>query len=143
MRTIFFLLILFLSVNTKAQFNFQQKKIPIIDVDSLPCCKTVKGTAAGSISRPVIYSVQMHVDSVSGYPNFNWSVIASNNNLFWYSLKTGTITMANPNWEDGAWDTLIFDTTPFTILMLGVEIETIDSVQATEQRHDMIITEYK
>jgi len=135
------LIILFAFASLPANSQIKQA---IINQDSLKCCRTIQGKTREKemLNVPIIYTAQLVVDSISGYPNFNWAVISSTDGKTWNPINSGSKQIASITWEDSSWDTIFSETTPFSTLYLGIEIETVDSVQVAKHKHDLIITPY-
>jgi hypothetical protein len=139
MKKLIIILLGCLSLSASAQI-----KLGIINYDSLECCKTIRGKTARNeiLNAPIIYTAQLSVDSISGFPNFNWAVVASTDGKSWNSVMNGSKPIASIVWEDSHWDTILIGTTPFSAQYLGIEIETTDSTQVAKHKHDLIITPY-
>jgi hypothetical protein len=140
MKKLIIILLVFLNLSANSQ-----TKIGIINYDSLECCKTIRGnTFKNEIPNvPIIYTSQLSVDSISGYPNFNWSIVVSTDGKKWNTIKSGIKTISSIVWDNKhSWDTILIETTPFSTIYLGIEIETIDSTQVSRHKHDLIVTPY-
>jgi hypothetical protein len=139
MRTIIFIILVISAVP-----SFGQRKIGLINNATLSTSRTIKSATIKDeiLNVPIIYTVHFKITDVSGYPKMNCKVIASGNGKDFYPLKEFLVTEDNKVWDDGKWDTIIMETTPFSIYSLGIEVEAIDSTQNTKHNHDLIITPY-
>ena len=142
MKTFVFIFVFILGYFTASSQKIDNR---VIYIDSLECCRTIYGkTRRGEIKNvPIIYTTQLHVDSIDGYLKFDVGIPISIDGVNWPTdneLTTFTITSDNTEWIDGSWDTIISETTPFTAEYIGIRIKTYDSTQVSRHKHSMKIT---
>jgi len=140
-KLVIFLTFLVLTIFVKGQSPLGVE----IENDSVNCCRTLEKTTADNdiVNVPVLYSAQFVFVKLSGYPKFRFAVLGSLNGTEYEEIyQSDTITEDNRTFVDNVWDTLISIPTVDAVALtyMGIRTELIDSTQALEQHHDLIIT---